>query len=769
MRRRIRVEQHVQNRATPLPAYVELHIRENATNTSDDDVAHVTGYIGALKNYGDSITAVYHHPSFIHPLTRAQALHLDVVDVSDPDVGTVLASYRIVVVQPPLMLVHGIWSTGEAAFPGLKEDLVEAGLYERESQIRYGDYPNDRSIAEIEYRFIANKNALLQAYADDNISASKIDIIAHSMGGLVSRYYIQDNRNYRGDVNKLITLNTPHSGTQMANFAVLLPPPVSTIMAATKHDPTKGAVEDLRYDSPIIRALNRNPNTKGVAVHAITTNITLSPVLPLQALINGNFNFEGFLAGWAALTYPNAAQDVNAFLTDVVYENPHDLFVGLNSQQGGLTEDSPFISHFYGQHHSSGGTPAIHEKMAELLRQDGYSTSVLNEFTRSGFQPITIDSDFPDSLLYSKALSDSEVDIISPTLNTLMLDADSILVTVATSPDITRVLLLAGAETPELTTKLIEGPGGSTYLRVPKGSLGRLHLAAFAFAGTEFVDYDTLGLELATAADIQSLHVEPRVIYVAQHDSTVITVVGDFTDGIARTISGLPDVEYSFTHKLARANADGWVVGLAPGTDTLLVTYEGKTDLIEIVVTSLDSALLPVLVSFTPPSGPIGTTVSISGSNFQDATAVSFNGTPALNFTIDSTGSLLTVMVPAKATSGTISITTPYGTATSKTHFIISDSTSTATSWPVSDVRIWVYPNPAQTLVNVVIPVHLANSRQLQASLIDSQGKIVYTKSIDPYTLASPFFIDVRDLSRGIYFLCINGGLSTINTPILLR
>ena len=35
---------------------------------------------------------------------------------------------------------------------------------------------------------------------------------------------------------------------------------------------------------------------------------------------------------------------------------------------------------------------------------------------------------------------------------------------------------------------------------------------------------------------------------------------------------------------------------------------------------------VPTIASFTPASGPAGTSVTISGTNFSGATAVSFNG-----------------------------------------------------------------------------------------------------------------------------------------------
>ncbi|SHK47535.1 PGAP1-like protein [Fibrobacter sp. UWH5] len=47
--------------------------------------------------------------------------------------------------------------------------------------------------------------------------ASRYILIGHSMGGVVSREYVQGNF-YNGDVDKIITLNTPHEGTGALNM-----------------------------------------------------------------------------------------------------------------------------------------------------------------------------------------------------------------------------------------------------------------------------------------------------------------------------------------------------------------------------------------------------------------------------------------------------------------------------------------------------------------------------------------------------------------------
>ena len=78
----------------------------------------------------------------------------------------------------------------------------------------------------------------------------------------------------------------------------------------------------------------------------------------------------------------------------------------------------------------------------------------------------------------------------------------------------------------------------------------------------------------------------------------------------------------------------------------------------------------PIISGFNPPSGPVGTEVTITGSNFISVTGVAFNGFPAQTFTIDS-DSQLRAIVPSGATSGPISLTNPSREGVSIDDFIV--------------------------------------------------------------------------------------------------
>jgi uncharacterized repeat protein (TIGR01451 family) len=97
----------------------------------------------------------------------------------------------------------------------------------------------------------------------------------------------------------------------------------------------------------------------------------------------------------------------------------------------------------------------------------------------------------------------------------------------------------------------------------------------------------------------------------------------------------------------------------------------------------------PTIAGFTPGSGNSGTSVVITGTNFNAVSAVTFNGTSA-TFAGNSS-SQITATVPASATTGTISVVTGGGTATSSSAFTVatgvhwinssSGNWSTASNW----------------------------------------------------------------------------------------
>jgi len=103
----------------------------------------------------------------------------------------------------------------------------------------------------------------------------------------------------------------------------------------------------------------------------------------------------------------------------------------------------------------------------------------------------------------------------------------------------------------------------------------------------------------------------------------------------------------------------------AEGLVSVSVTTPGGTSTVPGLFTYLPLPSPPLVVLVTPPTGPTtgGTEVTITGTGFTDATAVSFDGIAA-TFTVDS-DTTITATTPAHAFGPVaVSVTTPGGTST---------------------------------------------------------------------------------------------------------
>jgi uncharacterized repeat protein (TIGR03803 family) len=80
--------------------------------------------------------------------------------------------------------------------------------------------------------------------------------------------------------------------------------------------------------------------------------------------------------------------------------------------------------------------------------------------------------------------------------------------------------------------------------------------------------------------------------------------------------------------------------------------------------------VIPAISGFNPPSGPVGTSVVITGTSFLQTATVKIGGVNAV-FTVNS-DTQITATVPTGAVTGKIAVTTKGGTATSAATFTVT-------------------------------------------------------------------------------------------------
>ena len=120
--------------------------------------------------------------------------------------------------KPPIVMMHGWNSDPDGTFkegsgPYVPNALVQAGYHVEFARLETSAFytpPIDFNVQHV-------MDAIQKA--KDATGQPKVILIAHSMGGLVSRHYIES-PSYRGDVLKLFTFGSPHSGTPLAVFGL---------------------------------------------------------------------------------------------------------------------------------------------------------------------------------------------------------------------------------------------------------------------------------------------------------------------------------------------------------------------------------------------------------------------------------------------------------------------------------------------------------------------------------------------------------------------
>lgn len=149
----------------------------------------------------------------------------------------------------PVVLVHGIWNTAEI-FSVLKPYLEAQGwsVYALSMQPNNGDAPLEALAEQV------------AGFVDRSIEPQQpFDLVGFSMGGLVSRYYVQRLGGLKR-VQRLVTVSAPHQGTALGLFS------------------DRPGVQQMRPGSAFLKSLNQD-------LHQLETLRFVSLWTPFDLLI----------------------------------------------------------------------------------------------------------------------------------------------------------------------------------------------------------------------------------------------------------------------------------------------------------------------------------------------------------------------------------------------------------------------------------------------------------------------------------------------------
>ncbi len=215
-------------------------------------------------------------PQSTAALQKHYGLHLPPIhsmastgSTGSPRAGSASSSPAIDPRRPLVLLIHGLDSDSDM-WGSLVDLLARDGR-----QVATFDYPSDGPIAEDTARLAAALTDLHRSYP-----TLRVDIIAHSMGGLVARDYIEG-PHYRGGVDRLMMLGTPNTGSRWARWRCVLGVLQQYHMWRSNPDWSPSwiisdglgeAGGDLMPGSPFLKDLNSRPRRTGVRYTIIAGN-----------------------------------------------------------------------------------------------------------------------------------------------------------------------------------------------------------------------------------------------------------------------------------------------------------------------------------------------------------------------------------------------------------------------------------------------------------------------------------------------------------------
>jgi hypothetical protein len=369
--------------AGPGMAALDIDADGGLTGSVTDLYGSATNTVRAvLTSHGYKAFWIYTPPesffSGISLITPIASRSLSVEATFEPDSGlqSVIKRASLMLRHPPTMLVHGIWSSTKdcwGSFAGWKSTAAEWGF-----PLTFVDYHATTERA-FDFNFPAitrTYELTLDYYRSQGLACSQVNVVAHSMGGDLTRRWAKEptfssaGNFHHGCVNALVTIDTPHQGSPLAasykslQSAMVL----EALLAVIDPDQNRPApataccvllaiagklygegVEDLIPGSPALVGLGETP----IPSHAIYG----------AGGTNSFSNASGSEWWFSLLPCP---QYIN---TAMFNSEEHDYIVTTSSQMGGMS--APFVTRqdgVAGEHTSATKQATTVQRVFDLLR-----------------------------------------------------------------------------------------------------------------------------------------------------------------------------------------------------------------------------------------------------------------------------------------------------------------------------------------------------------------------------------------------------------------
>lgn len=532
----------------------------------------------------DSLVFRYTHPRIVNSTGPFNDLTLRVVDKNDP--AEALFEQPVQMYRAPVVMVHGLWSEA-AAFTKMRNSFVESQLWPQ--NLTYPIQYKNSADAHFSknWPIVKDKiNKFILRLIRKKISTGRTNVVAHSMGGILTRLFIQS-ADYDNQVARLVTLNTPHSGSQWGDFLTDDPcgQLVSDYLDFFNSDTKRGAISDLRVNgNAILRDLNgATLNLNTAPSHSIITSAVVTTPSARKSWVRMLLRKMNFLLVVAGSTIDEAIQSTQDFINTTLNDETNDVIVSSSSQSGGLSRKSTILNT---AHMGAAESDEVIEHVSILLRQDSEDAFF---FSRSGYNPRRLTHDFENSVFddvckfFSSQNSlakntdvSSEFKITSPLSETTLQPGETISITFTGTESFPIVLFTGGSRQAGIINELDEVSTGTFTYAAPLKAIGRIRLNILSYSKEAKFVSDEIYVNIQPSATVNSISIEPDYI-VLDSIGFEITVSANFSDGISRDITEAPELILNIENPtLAVFDNDRILQAVALGETEIQASYKGK-------------------------------------------------------------------------------------------------------------------------------------------------------------------------------------------------
>lgn len=548
------------------------------------DLAYSGAFNFSYDTTSISVTTRFTHPTFVASGNfQYRADVLEVYNVNDPN--TALASTPVWIYRSPIAFIHG-FKGSQSTFQSLSEDLLLFSKYPSDWNLLSGspllhraDYKSNSSKSFIHNQFVVHNaiTAVLQQAISADYSCGKATIIAHSMGGLLSRIYLQSQNhlNYQNDINRMITLNTPHYGTQLANYCTRIPGAsilqpngvCNSLFYLLSIFTSTGAVKDLKVDSWQIEDLNNLPQTD------------LVPSVTLASDENGDND------AWAQAVRAALGPAINTI--DIYDSEDHDLIVPMSSQLSNLNLTSEVQQQW---HIGSSSKIAMMDQVHDLLDVDPSGP----EFSQTGFpQGGLIYAQPEGSGSLQNPLAKVVVDTLSIDLPIAGQDYspnDIVTVDISYSGNISQMtMIVAGPSIQPITidTTVVS----QIIFQVPALATGTLNMFLLGGDGQAWTATDDSYININSAVVPDSIECTPENVTIPLGLTHYIEAMGYF-GGTPVDLLSSGSLNIAYDAGLLAYLGDGIFQSLDTGATTIAFEYLGQMDTVWVDMPNDSSAVV---------------------------------------------------------------------------------------------------------------------------------------------------------------------------------